>query len=145
MMEKDYLRWHTLKSELEKCPIRSPYQEREIWWCSLGANLGTEEDGKNMLFERPVVILRKFNKDMFLGLPLTSKTKEGLYYFSFSFHGANHTAILSQLRALSAKRLVRVFGKMSNNQFSALSRATMSFMDKKTDPLRGPRLPSGNL
>ena len=31
--------------------------------------MGFEEDGKNDNFVRPVLVLKKFNNDMFLGIP----------------------------------------------------------------------------
>jgi hypothetical protein len=33
--------------------------EREVWGCSLGANIGVEADGKHDNFERPVLVLMK--------------------------------------------------------------------------------------
>jgi hypothetical protein len=49
IMEKDFWKWHSLKSEIEGHVFVSPFYEREIWWCSIGANVGAEEDGKNVL------------------------------------------------------------------------------------------------
>ena len=143
-MEKDFQKWHTLKSEIDikhKPPL---FREQEIWWCSLGANVGFEEDGKNDLFERPVLVFRKFNKELFLGLPMTSKKKEGKYYQVVSLHDMERSAILSQIRVLSGKRLIRRLGKLSDKQFSALENSFILLI-KETDPFRGPRVPNGNL
>lgn len=63
------------------------FKEREIWWRSIGTNIGTEEDGKNAHFERPVLVLRKFNRDIFLGLPLTSTRKDHRYHFHYRLKG----------------------------------------------------------
>ena len=78
---KNYLGWHKKKDELEARSIVPNFREGDIWWCSLGLNLGYEEDGKNENFERPVVVIKKFNKDIFIGLPLSSVVKIGPYYF----------------------------------------------------------------
>jgi mRNA interferase MazF len=122
-MEKDFWKWHSLKSEIEK-QIPSPlFYEREIWWCSVGANVGAEEDGKNDPFERPVLVLRKFNRDMFWGIPITSKEKYGEYYYPFSLHGESMTALLSQLRVLSAKRLRRRIGRITEGKCAAIAQA----------------------
>ena len=43
--------------------------KKDIWWVSVGVNVGFEEDGKNDNFVRPVLVLKKFNNDMFLGIP----------------------------------------------------------------------------
>jgi len=54
---------------------------------------------------------------MFLGVPLTSKNKSGKFYFEFELKDRKSTAILSQLRILSSKRLIRRMGKTSNDYF----------------------------
>ncbi len=140
MVEKDYLKWHVLKSGIESGHNSPLFREREVWWCSLGANVGVEEDGKNRLFERPVLVFRKFNSEMFWGLPMTSKTREGIFHISFFWHQRNSTVIISQIRILSAKRLVRRFGKLSVSQFRLVNQSFESFVNK-TDPFRGPRVP----
>ncbi len=120
---KDYVTWHRRKGELEKRRAVPEFSERDIWWCSLGLNIGYEEDGKHADFERPVCVLRKFNKHVFMGLPLTSTTKGGPYYFHHALHETDGSIILSQGRLLSAKRLQRKLGRMSRGKFSALRSA----------------------
>lgn len=94
------------------------FREKEVWWASLGANLGHEEDGKNKKFERPVLILRKFNKHLMLVIPLTSKIKENnKYYFKCFLNNQSGSAIISQIRIISSKRLIRRMGDMSNMDF----------------------------
>ena len=61
-MNKDFDTWNEEKKGLEiVAPDTLIFHEREIWWSSIGLNVGDEEDGKNDLFERPVLVLRKFN------------------------------------------------------------------------------------
>ena len=48
--------------------------------CTLGKNIGDEEDGKTEDFERPPLIFRKFNKNLLFILPLSSKIKENNEY-----------------------------------------------------------------
>lgn len=143
-VQKDFQKWHTLKSNIEAENKSLLFREQEIWWCSLGANVGFEEDGKNELFERPVLIFRKFNKELFFAFPMTSKKKEGKFYHSIHLHNIERSAILSQLRVLSIKRLIRRLGKISNKQFIGLENAFISLI-KETDPFRGPPVPNGNL
>ena len=50
------------------------FHEREVWFCSVGVNVGMERDARNTKFSRPVVIVKKFNEFMFWGVPLSSKT-----------------------------------------------------------------------
>lgn len=135
-MQKDFLNWHSLKSKIEDEHIAPLFREQEIWWCSLGANVGVEEDGKNEFFERPVLILRKFNKEMLWALPMTSQKKESHFYHTFPFKGFERTAMLSQLRVLSGKRLIRRIGKLSDNQF-LLAKEAVGVLLKRDGPLSG--------
>ena len=79
-MEKEYDKWNQLKKSLSIKESTIFFHEREIWYCSLGKNIGYEEDGKNELFERPVLVIRKFNNEIFLAIPLTSSKKDNEYY-----------------------------------------------------------------
>lgn len=133
---KDYSSWHKIKTESENTGQSKLFREREIWWTSIGNNIGFEQDGKHDLYERPVLVFRKFNKEMFWALPMTSKAKEGKFYFSFPLHGENRTAILSQLRVLSSKRLIRRIGKISNQNFIDVETAIINLI-KSNDPLSG--------
>ncbi len=64
-MKKDFEKWHKVKSRTQERCSPPSFEEREIWWCSIGANVGVEEDGKSTLFSRPVLIIRKFNAMIF--------------------------------------------------------------------------------
>ena len=137
---KDFKSWYLLKSRIEKTQKEKYFKEREIWWCSIGVNVGYEEDGKNIRFERPILIFRKFNKGMFWGMPLTSKPKKGKFFFTFVFNSKKSTVILSQLRVLSSKRLIRRMGKSNTRSFKEVEEKVKGLIDE-TDPLRGPRVP----
>ena len=143
-MAKDFQKWHTLKAGIDRQDKTQLFRAQEIWWCSLGANVGVETDGKDDLFQRPVLVFRKFNQDMFWGFPITSKPKKHKpFYFLFSLNGLEQIAVLSQMRVLSSKRLIRRVGKLGNAEFRELNGAFLKFI-QKTDPLRGPRVPNGN-
>lgn len=119
-MQKDFSQWHKLKTQIEHDHLSPLFREREIWWCSLGANVGVEEDGKNDRFERPVLVLRKFNREMLWVLPLSTKLKEGPYYATVTLHGGARTVLLSQHRTISAKRLIRRLAKLSETEFTVV-------------------------
>jgi hypothetical protein len=46
-MQKDFPGWHYHKERLHAQHHTPTFQEREIWWCSVGVNIGHEMDGKN--------------------------------------------------------------------------------------------------
>jgi mRNA-degrading endonuclease toxin of MazEF toxin-antitoxin module len=118
-MDQDFDKWNIKKKELSNRK-RVYFQKGEIWVASIGKNLGDEEDGKHSDFERPVLIIRKFNNNIFLGAPLTTnKNKEGKYYHKLvSFSGS--VLILSQIRLFDAKRLLRFMGKIDNNELKEI-------------------------
>ena len=47
---KDYKNWHKLKSQIDSVGVEKFFHEQEIWWCSVGVNVGYEIDGKNTNF-----------------------------------------------------------------------------------------------
>ena len=67
---------------------------------------GVEIFGKGVDFARPVIIFKKFDADSFLGIPTTTRTKEGSWYVSTTFDQRERKAILSQIKTLDAKRLL---------------------------------------
>jgi mRNA interferase MazF len=104
-MQKDFEKWNQLKQKIDSTNRQIIYKDRDVWWCSIGINIGHEENGKNDFFTRPILILRKFNKQIFLGVPLTTKCKENKFYFRINFKDKEQSAMLSQIRVFESKRL----------------------------------------
>ncbi len=126
-MKKDFWKWHSKKTELNEAEGTALFHEREVWWCSLGANIGYEQDGSSELFTRPVVILSKFNLDACLIVPLTAKPKKGKYYFLVGdVSGRDAVAVLSQIRFVDRKRLALKIATMDQDTFDALTKAVVS-------------------
>jgi len=69
--KKDFDKWNELKKETNSEETRL-YTVREVWWCRLGVNVGSEQDGSGELFLRPVVIVRAFGPSICLVIPLTA-------------------------------------------------------------------------
>ena len=122
-MAKDYTEWHYFKSKLDSVHKTPTFKEREIWWCSIGLNIGDEEDGKNQHFNRPILVLKKFNNKIFLGIPLTTKVKENRYYIKFDLHGIKQCAMISQLRLFDGKRLTHKMGRLPIGEFEIIRSA----------------------
>lgn len=119
MPPKRFKDWMLVKEGIhEQNPVLS-FREQEIWWCSVGCNVGWEEDGKHHDFSRPILIIRKFTKELFWGVPLTSKLKSGHFYHQFTLEvsGIKNSAILSQVRTLDARRLIRKVGNIKEDDF----------------------------
>ena len=113
------------------------YYSREIWWCSLGVNLGVETDGKHEYFERPVLVVKKFNKNMFWGLPLTSSARQGQHFCRVEYETGAAWVFLSQLRVFSSKRLIRKVGMASELDFQSVLNKLVAFLKNETPPFDG--------
>lgn len=121
MMEKDFKRWHEKKSLINKIEERPFFHERDIWFCHVGVNVGFEQDGSGKDFQRPVVIVRKFNAEIAWIIPLSTTNKRSEFYFPFQFDPkVVSVATMSQIKLLDAKRLSRRIGRMRNDQFRDL-------------------------
>ena len=111
--------WTKLKIRLHLKPDKQIvyFNEREVWWTSIGMNIGHEEYGKNEYFERPVLILKKINRNIFWGLPMASKNKTGEYYYQINYENEYYSIILSQLKVMSSKRLSRKIRRLPKSEF----------------------------
>ncbi|OGE80822.1 MAG: hypothetical protein A3H72_03620 [Candidatus Doudnabacteria bacterium RIFCSPLOWO2_02_FULL_48_8] len=114
--------WAKLKLgiHLNRKPYAIYFKPRQIWWVNLGQNIGSEQNGKHKNFERPVLILKKFNAEIFLAVPLSSQVKSGAFRVVFQKGNNNFTANLSQIRVLSSKRLLRQIGKMDKQAYETI-------------------------
>jgi mRNA interferase MazF len=119
---KDFTNWIKKKESLDqKEHDRNLFiYQREVWWCSMGVNVGVEIDGKNENFERPVLVIKKFNGLMFWGIPLTSKHKTNDYVIEVKHEKGTSYANIAQLRLFSTKRILRKVGVISKGSFQAV-------------------------
>jgi len=125
-MEKEtFNKWNILKQEIENKKEGGMFKERDIFYINMGKNIGFEQDGKGEKFLRPVLIFKKFNNLIFLGIPLTSKIKKhSKFYFEFCFKEESASfAILSQIRLFDWKRLERKIGMINKSNFIELKKA----------------------
>ena len=120
-MDKDFKKWHGKKQDIDKSANRVYFHEREVWWCSIGINVGFEQDGKGDRFARPVIIFKKFNNEVCWAIPLTTKLKSGKFYLSVNLEDSiKRSAILSQLRLVDSKRLYQKIGVIDNKTYKVL-------------------------
>ncbi len=119
---KKYDEWNEVKKKIDT--QRTIYTKiGEIFFAYLGENIGYEQCGKGENFLRPVVVFKRFGKNAILAIPLTTKPKEGRYYFSFSFKSDKESvALLSQIRFLDTRRLFKKIGRMKSEEYEKLKR-----------------------
>ncbi len=118
---EDFNHWNEQKQRAHFDKQRPFFHEQEVWFCALGANIGFEQDGRGKGFLRPVLILKKFNNEIFWALPMTKNIKHGMYYVAVSFReNEQSTLILSQIRLVDAKRLVYKAGTIKQQDFETI-------------------------
>ena len=122
---KDFTDWHTLKTNLQRGDKKHFFKERDIWLCSLGLNLGCEEDGKGEKFLRPVIIFRKFSHNFFWAIPLTSQEKTRKLLLMILILSIYGLARLYQMKLIDQKRLVRKIGKLPREKFMKIKYAAI--------------------
>lgn len=127
---KDYSLWHKIKSWLHNNKPRVFFHEREVWWCSIGLNVGFEQDGKGRDYARPVLIIKGFSKEVFLCVPLTTKNKTNRFYADVDINdGIKRKAILSQIRLIDAKRLQEKIGVVDVLEFKKIKEAIIKLIE----------------
>ena len=134
-MEKAFDQWNIVKKQLDLRGSNADmfFYEREVWWTSIGINIGVESDGKNSHFERPVLIIKKFNGHMLWIVPLTSKQRDGRHFHKISHDRGESFVCLSQLKTISSKRLLRKIGMVAENEFRFVCEQIAQYI-KKSDP-----------
>lgn len=123
-MQKDFNNWNDLKQKLDNKNKIAVFKQREVWWCHLGSNIGDEENGKGQVHSRPILVVKKFNKNIFWGIPLTTQI--------IVFRGREQCAMISQLRLWDAKRLSSQMGQITQKYMSEIQQKIVNIvLDQK--------------
>lgn len=127
---KIFVEWTKLKIRIhaqEKENIIFP-KKKEIWWASLGQNIGVEINGKNDNYERPILIIKVFNNESVLTVPISSTAKTSRYNINFvNNEGKENSIITSQVKMISTKRLLRLVTEMRDSDFDRVLLAIKKF------------------
>ncbi len=123
-MEKDFGNWNTLKEKIHQKSDRKFYHAREIWWCSLGVNVGHEQDGGGKTSQRPVLIVKGLGSETCLIVPLTTSAHTHPYRISLGKIGEeNASVIILQIRVIDTKRLVEKIEWLDKDVFERIRKA----------------------
>lgn len=125
---KEFDKWIEKKKDCHY-QIKTPplFKERDIWWISVGVNVGFEEDGKHDSFVRPVLVVKKFNRELFLGVPMSTKLKDNKYYIPVSVKKKTVSVMISQLRVFSSKRIWNKLAELDEGDFFRVLEETSKF------------------
>ena len=121
-MQKDFDGWNSLKKVIDKDQVEVFAHAREIWWCSVGINIGAEINGKNENFERTVIVMKVYNKETLLVLPITTKSKDDIFHHKITTEQKVVWVKLTQLRVISSKRLNRKVDILGEVEFEVLKK-----------------------
>lgn len=115
---KRFLEWIGIKEKLHSIIHKPPYVSAgEIWWASLGENIGAEINGKNHTFTRPVIIFKKLSNGFYLVIPVTTQINTGTWYVNFKHRGVEMSACLHQIRSIDYRRVFSCLGEMDDVDF----------------------------
>ena len=127
-MDKNFDSWNDSKKKYQVLRANRFYKIRDIWWCNLGLNLGQEQDGTGTDFERPVLVVKAFSKEVCLIVPLTTSYKINPYYLDIGIINERKNYIISsQLRLVDTKRFSDKLGKLNSEQFNNVKEAIRNF------------------
>ena len=127
---KIYDEWNGVKKELQReLPKVEYFKERQIWWCSLGQNLGSETYGKGKFFRRPILVIKKLSNDLCVAVPLTSREKTGSWFIDITIGGSKKWAMLHQIRALNKKRLYVKIGELDDADFKKVKQKLEALLE----------------
>ncbi len=116
--QKDFDGWNRIKKKLNASEYEFMFHNGEIWWCSVGVNIGSEQDGKGELFRRPVLVFSKINGHLFYGIPFTrTRQRNENWTEEVIVDGETTYALLNQIERYSAKRLNEPIGLVSEKIF----------------------------
>lgn len=127
----DFDSWNELKKkiDLEDNKLERLPKEGEVWMGVVGKNIGYEQNGSGDNFSRPVLIVKKFNNQMFWSVPLSNKQKNFDFYYNFSDPQNNSvSAILAQLKLVSIKRLKRKLYDLPKYQLEEIKSKLKTFL-----------------
>jgi len=127
-MDKDFDKWNTEKKRLHSEAKKFYAHPRDIWWCAMGLNIGAEIDGKNDNFERPIIVIRAYNTETLLALPITSKEKKDQFHIPISVRIGTVWVKMTQARVISSYRLLRKLDVVSENEFEKVKKALVSYI-----------------
>lgn len=130
-MEKLFNVWNELKKSLSRKEIGIPFhpKEGEVWMTVIEKNIGFEQDGGGNNFSRPVLVVKKFNNQMFWAVPLSTKQKDFDFYYNFTDPNQQPVSlILAQMRLLSIKRFIRDMYKLPDEKFILVKQKIKDFL-----------------
>ena len=112
--------WNEQKKKIDKTDSPIAFKERDIFFLKMWKNVRYEQNWKWTDFSRPVIVIKKFNGDIFWWVALTSKQRIWPYYYNFYINDKPQSAIISQLRLYDKNRLLKKIWMINETDFLVL-------------------------
>jgi len=110
------------------------FRAKEVWWCNIGVNIGTEADGNRMnsevsyFYTRPVLILKKLSNNSFIALPMSKKIKQGSWYYPIQVQNNSSNLLFHQIRSFDARRLTSKISRITDEQLDMIKNVFTNFI-----------------
>ncbi|KKR31871.1 MAG: hypothetical protein UT65_C0015G0033 [Parcubacteria group bacterium GW2011_GWF2_39_8b] len=120
-MKKDFDDWNKKKKKIHKNDNAPFCHERELWWGALGVNIGSEQDGSGKEDSRPILVLKGLSVQTCVVIPLTTSTSIHTLRPSIGIvEDEEAHALMSQIRVIDTKRLIRKIGYLDKKIFQQI-------------------------
>ena len=127
-MEKRFEEWINLKGKLHGKNNDPPRVKKgDIWWTSIGENIGFEINGKSQLFTRPVIILKKMMYGLYFVIPTTTKIKNRPWLVPFRHRSLDMVACIHHARPIDYRRLSSCIGEINESDFARIKAAFRNY------------------
>lgn len=135
LREKDYKNWMIVKKKIHSKTLSSKkhhtrVRRGEVYWASIGENIGHEQDGKGNAYSRPVLVYQVFSYNTVLIIPLTRNGKKDKFHCQLELNNAPSFASHSQVKSCDTIRLgTNKIGRLSKLDFYRLSLRFRALID----------------
>ena len=124
---KHFKKWLSLKSNLDALRFKPPFVSNgDIWWASIGENVGSEISGKSKLFSRPVIVIKKLSHGFYFVVPTTTSKRDGSWYVKIRQQEKEMRACLHQARSIDFRRLSNKLGRLDDEDIKRVKNAFLN-------------------
>ncbi|HCC83250.1 TPA: toxin-antitoxin system protein [Candidatus Uhrbacteria bacterium] len=132
-MQKDFDIWNNKKKSLEGKETDFLFRTGEVWWSSVGINIGEESCGKGETFRRPILVVRKLSRQNFIGVPLSTQPKIGSWFTTVNIQGKKQAVLLYQIKMFSTRRFQRRLTTLDEADFKQVKEKLEQLLELSVD------------
>ncbi len=126
--QKDFARWAQVAEGIERRKRPEMIKPGVIYWCNVGVNVGTIEDGKGPRFTRPALVLSTSEGGQVIIVPITSQKKAGPNSFEIVVNGRIEHLLFAQMRPIDALCLEAFIDELDDATFMKARNKLLKYM-----------------